>query len=148
MEELLAYTILFKEELLNEEEYEERLHTLFLQEPENEMLLELEWEKDKRQRLKAIWAGVDCCRLQLDRFGKALMKELEKHYASCGDIDVFSGTMYSLWESLPGNLQSQPPFCCLSYADDLLAYGDEEGTRSIYEEMLGYYRKREKTVDK
>lgn len=145
MEELLAYTILLKEELLTEEEYEERLHTLFLQEPENETLLELEWEKDKCRRLKAIWAG--CCQFQLDRFGKALMKELEERYASCGDIDVFSGAMYSLWKSLPGNLQNQPPFCCLSYADDLLAYGDEEGTRSIYEEMLGYYRKREKTVD-
>ena len=48
--------------------------------------------------------------------------------------------MYSLWESLPGNIQNIEPFFTLSYADDPLSWGDEEQTRNIYEYMLNYYK--------
>ena len=47
--------------------------------------------------------------------------------------------MYSLWESLPGNLQNMEPFWSLCYADEPLTWGDEAQTRSLYETMLSYY---------
>ena len=55
------------------------------------------------------------------------------------DIQRFGDIMYSLWESLPGDLQDKQPFWILCYADDPLSWGDEKQSREIYEEMLEYY---------
>ena len=46
MEELLTYMILLSEELVPESEYYKRLDELFLNHPENDDLLYLEWETD------------------------------------------------------------------------------------------------------
>ena len=44
MEELLAYAILLYEGIVTEEEYQERLHALFLEHPDDRTLLDLECE--------------------------------------------------------------------------------------------------------
>jgi hypothetical protein len=47
--------------------------------------------------------------------------------------------MYNLWEDLPGQIQNIEPFWALCYADNPLSWGDEEQTRSIYENMMNFY---------
>ena len=47
--------------------------------------------------------------------------------------------MYNLWEDLPGQIQDIELFWALCYADDPLSWGDEEQTRSIYENMMNFY---------
>ena len=68
------------------------------------------------------------------------MSKLKAVYVNCSDIKRFASQMYSVWESLPRNIQKLAPFWTLCYADDPLSWGDEEQTRSIYEHMLNYYK--------
>lgn len=141
MEELLAYAILLYEELVAENEYSKRLDELFLDNPENDDLLYLEWETDIKKAIVYVRIHTDYKNLDLERFGRILMSKLKIVYVNCSDIKCFASRMYSLWKSLPGSVQNIEPFWTLSYADDPLSWGDEEQTRNIYEHMLSYYAK-------
>jgi len=50
MEELLVYAILLYEELATETDYNKRLDELFLNNPENDDFLYLEWEGKKKHK--------------------------------------------------------------------------------------------------
>ena len=141
MEELLAYTILLYEEIVTEEEYQERLHALFLAHPDDRMLLDLECETNIQKAVIYIRTRADYGYLGLhpETFGRALMEKLREYYARCTDLRQFGSKMHSVWESLPGRLYNQEPCWTLSYADDPLSWGDEEQTRSFYERMFAYY---------
>lgn len=142
MEELLVFAILFYEEVVvTEEMYQKRLDSLFLECPDHEMLLYLEWETDIKKAVVYIRTHFDYRNLKRERFGAILMELLKEYYDNSSDIKMFADNMYSLWESLPGNLQDEEPFWTLSYADDPLSWGDETQTRSLYETMLNYYKK-------
>ncbi len=140
MEKLLAYAILCNGEFITENAYRKRLDELFLNNPENDDLLYLEWETDVKKAIAYVRAHMDCGNLDLERFGRILMSELKVVYENCLDIKYFAARMYRLWESLPGNIQNIEPFWTLNYADDPLSWGDEEQTRNIYECMFGYYK--------
>ena len=139
MEELLVYAILLSEELVTENEYNKRLDELFLNDPENDDLLYLEWETDIKKAIVYARTQIDHKSLDYIRFGKILMSKLKAFYENCPDIKYFASRMYNLWESLPGSIQNIEPFWALSYADDPLSWGDEEQIRNIYEHMLNYY---------
>ncbi len=140
MEELLVYAILLNEELVTENEYNKRLDELFFNDPENDDLLYLEWETDIKKAIIYVRTHIDYKNLDLELFGKILIRKLKAVYVNCLDIKCFASQMYSLWESLPGNIQNIEPFGTLCYADDPLSWGDEEQTRKIYENMLSYYK--------
>lgn len=139
MEELLVYAILLDEELVIENEYGKRLDELFLNNPENNDLLYLEWETDIKKAITYVRTHIDYKNFNLERFGRILMSKLKMIYVNCSDIKYFANRMYSLWKSLPGNIQNIEPFWILCYADDPLSWGDEKQTRDIYEHMLSYY---------
>ena len=139
IEELLVYAILLYEELITEDVYNKRLDELFLDNPENDDLLSLEWETNIENAVIYIRTHVDYKSIDYDEFGRILMSRLKVFYESCQDIKDYADRMYGLWESLPGNIQQIEPFFSLSYADEPLSWGDEEQTRGIYESMLNYY---------
>ena len=141
MEELFAYAILLYEGIATEAEYQERLDALFLEHPDDRMLLDLECETDIQEAVICIRTRADYGYIGLhpERFGRTLMKKLRDCYASCTDLRRFGSKMYSLWESLPSDLYDREPFWTLSYADDPLSWGDEAQTRALYEKMLNYY---------
>ncbi len=140
MEELFVYAILLYEGFVTEHEYNKRLDELFLSDPENDDLLYLEWETNIKKAIIYIKTNVDYKKLDLEQFGRILMSNLKRVYVNCSDIRYFASRMYSLWKSLPGEIQNVEPFWILSYADDPLSWGDEEQTRNIYEHMLNYYK--------
>ena len=140
VEELLVYAILLYEDLVTENEYSKRLDELFLNDPENEDLLYLEWETDIKKAIIYIRTNIDYNNLEIERFGRILISKLKAVYVNCSDIKCFASRTYHLWESLPGNIQNIEPFWTLCYADDPLSWGDEEQTRNIYEYMLDYYK--------
>lgn len=140
MEELLVYAILLYEELVTENEYSERLDELFINDPENDDLLYLEWETDIKKAIIYIRTHIDYNNFDFEQFGRILMSKLKIDYVKCLDIKYFASRMYSLWESLPGNIQDIEPFWTLCFADDPLSWGDEEQTKTLYEEMLDYYK--------
>lgn len=140
MEELLVYAILLYEELVTENEYNKRLDELFLNNPENDDFLYLEWETDIKKAIIYVRTHIDYKNLDLEQFGRILMSKLEVIYVNCSDIKYFANRMFGLWESLPGSIQNIEPFWTLCYADDPLSWGDEKQTRNIYEHMLSYYK--------
>lgn len=139
MEELLAYAYLLGMNLITEAMYEEKLNELFLENPMDEDLLELEFlSGNRKETVIYIRTHIDYNSMDFNRFGRVLFGVLKPIYESM-DIHRFGSAMYSLWENLPGNLQLIKPFRTLSYADDPLSWGDVEQSREIYEEMLDYY---------
>ncbi len=118
MEELLVYAILLYEKLTTEDEYNKRLDELFLDNPENDDLLSLEWETDIANAVIYIRTHVDYSSVDYEQFGRILMSKLKVFYESCPNIKKFADRMYGLWESLPGNIQQIEPFFSLSYADE------------------------------
>ncbi len=139
MEELLAYAYLLGRDWFSDVIYEEKLNELFLENPTDEDLLELEYLSGNTEKTVIyIRTHIDYNSMDFDRFGRVLFGLLKPIYASM-DIHRFASAMYSLWENLPGNLQMVKPFWTLSYADDPLSWGDEKQSREIYEEMLDYY---------
>ena len=142
MEELLAYAILLHEGIVTEEEYQERLHDLFLEHPDDRTLLDLECETDIQKAVIYIRTQADYGSIGLhpETFGRALMEKLRDYYTRCTDLRRFGSKMYSLWESLPGDLQSMEPFWSLCYADAFPHWNDEAQTRSFFEIMLSYYK--------
>ena len=63
MEELLAYAILLYEDIVTEEEYQERLDALFLERPDDRTLLDLECETDIQEAVIYIRTQLDGLRL-------------------------------------------------------------------------------------
>ena len=139
MEELVAYAYLLGMDLISEAIYEEKLNELFLQNPTDEDLLELEFlNRNRTETIAYIRTPLNYNSMDFDRFGRVLFRLLKPIDASM-DIQRFGNAMYSLWENLPGNLQDMQPFLTLCYADAPLSWGDEKQSREIYEEMLEYY---------
>lgn len=139
MEKLLAYAYLLEIGLITDDMYEEKLNELFLVDPMDEDLLELEYlSSSTKETVVYIRTHIDYNSMDCDKFGSELFELLKTIYKNM-DIDEFGSAMYSLWEALAGNLQDKEPFRILSYADEPLSWGDVDQTRKIYEEMLGYY---------
>lgn len=141
MEELLVYALLLYEGLDLEEDYNNRLDELFLEDPNNEILIDLEFMSNNIKE-SVVFIRRNFCYDDFDQetFGEILMKKLKEYYANT-EIKVFASKMYSLWESLPGNIQNEQPFFVLCYADDPLSWGDEKQTRELYEHMLNFYER-------
>lgn len=141
MEELMAYAILLYEKIVTEAEYQERLDALFLAHPDDRMLLDLECETDIRKAVIYIRTRADYGYISLhpETFSRTLMEILKGYYAKCPDIREFGSKMYSLWESLPGNLQNQEPFEAFCYADNPLYWNNEAQSCSFYEIALAHY---------
>ena len=141
MEELLAYAYLLGVELISEIKYEEKLNKLFLENPTDEDLLELEFlSGNKKETIVYIRTHTDYNSMDFDKFGRTLCGLLKPIYESM-DIRKFGEEMYLLWDDFAGNLQDMEPFRTLSYADDPLSWGDTEQTRKLYEHMLNYYER-------
>lgn len=145
MEELLACILLYGEDLLPWEVYQEKLDALFLEDPDNDLLQELEWNSGDRKgayaKLREYWAD-RAGEIRMEVFGRFFMARLkEVFWREDLDLRWFGERMYVLWESLPPWLQDIQPFWTLCYADDPLSWGDEAQSRELYREMLEYYEK-------
>lgn len=139
MEELFALLILNCEEIIIDDRYYKKLHELFLNNPENNDLLYLEWESDIKKSSYYIKNHIDLNTFNYKLFGIFLMQNLKIYYEKCSDIKIFAGKMYILWLSLPENIKDKEPFFSLNYLDEPLSWGDKEQTRTICENMLNYY---------
>ena len=142
VEILLSYAILLYVKLISDEEYKKNLDAQFLDNPENDLLLELELKTlDIQATIKTIF---DYClenNIDFDTFGCFLISKLEEiYYKDDMDIQLFGSKMYSIWRVLPSEIQSKEPFWTLCYADDPLSWGDESQTRELYQKMFKYYK--------
>lgn len=138
MEELLAYAYLLENGFNVQKQYDIKLNELFINNPNDKDLLELEIiSGDTKKCICYIKTHIDYFNMNRSKFGKELMELLKPFYKSLS-INTFGDRMYSLWESLAGNLQDEEPFFTLCYADDFISWNENQA-RKKYEEMLSYY---------
>jgi len=139
MEELLVYALLYCEGFEVESLYQSKLDRLFLENPENELLLELEFLSGKmKESALHLRNYMEMHEFNTDAFGCALMRELQKQYEVL-ELKEFSKYTYSLWDNLPECIQHVQPFWVLCYAEDPLSWGDEKQSRELYEGAFNYY---------
>lgn len=139
MEELLVCVLLLCEGFNFEEEYQDTLDKLFMLNPEDEVLLDLEFMSgDIKGSCLYLKAHFNYTEFNADKFGRFLMQKLAVLYEQ-NKLRHFAAKMYSLWQNLPDNILCKEPFWTLCYADELLSWGDERQCRELYEEMLNYY---------
>lgn len=141
MEILLACAVLMDCDLLTEKEYRDCLDKLFLEMPNNNLLLELEWQSNHiKQSLISIRKYFGVHKIDSKTFGTFLLGKIKDIYQSKKmNINEFGSLTYLVWESLPSPVQDIEPFYTLAYADNPLSWGDENQTREIYESMLNFY---------
>lgn len=138
MNELLAYAILLCERIVSDEFFNDRLDEMFLK-TSNDDLLELECMGSAEKAAASVRARFDYSKLDKERFGRAMMKELNEYCRSCGVTERFGKKMCLLWKSLPDCIQHEEPFSVLIYADEPLSWGDEQQSRELYEKAFYYY---------
>lgn len=138
MEELLVYAILICEGFALEDEFQSCLDEMFINNPNNNVLLELECMNNIKNQVVYIRVNFDYNNINIESFGKTLMKKLRILYYST-DLTYFASKMYQVWKSLPDNIQDIKPFQTLVYGDDLLSFNGKKQTKAIIEKMLNYY---------
>ncbi len=137
MEELYIYALLYTIGYKKYDEYQCVLDRLFLNEPSNEELLNLEGMKCKDAMLH-LFSLMQTSTIDQDKFGSLLMSILKPVYQE-SDIRDFGRKMYKLWQMLPSSMNEKEPFFTFCYADDCLSYDDEQQCRALYENALNYY---------
>ena len=141
IEILLSCSTLLSVGLMPHKDYTDTLDALFLEMPENNLLLDLEFiTSDIDKTIAEI--NIYCAEHDIDfaAFGQFLMKGLKKAYSDSGtDIKDFADKVYAIWNMLPSSIQTAEPFWTMNYGDDPLSWGDIEQTKELYEKMLRFY---------
>lgn len=143
MVKLLVYAYLWRLNLNNGQEYSNYLDTLFLSEPDNDILLELELLTDTESSFMRIkrYFDYEADTFDIALFGKSLFFELGKIYHSKTiSIDLFAEKCYELYNILPTRVNNlENPFDILSYIDDMTQFNTLQETKDKIEELLNYY---------
>lgn len=142
IEKLLTCAILLDVGLMPLTEYTACLDTLFLENSEDDLLLELEFcSGDAVKTCQLIYDFLQSSNdpFSVKEFGKILFGTLKSAYNQNRlDMKGFSEKTYRIWRLLPQNLQHDEPFWSLGYADEPLSWGDEKQTRKIYQHAFQF----------
>jgi len=139
MEELYVYALLYVIGYECWDDYSNKLHELFLNNPDNEVLLMLEEQENSKDAMLHLLSEMEESELDEKVFGSFLMNKISELYQTM-EITEFGKRMYKLWGFLPASIMENEPFHTLSYADDCLSWGDEKQCRELYEKAMGYYK--------
>ena len=144
MEKLVALCYVWAFGLDDKTDYYTELDRLFLKNPEDDFLLELEGLGDDRAAAWERLGWLAESSLNIDVFGKELFAALEKVYnENRFSLTEFGERCYKMWGGLPYmpyQHECIEPFHTLTYAADPLSYGDEGQSRNLYEAAFNYYK--------
>ncbi len=142
MEELLAEYFLWNTGLKTQHDYEILLHSLFLENPQNEYLMELEYNTNNYKNtagLISTYLENNLNDLDLDVFGRKIVRELHKIYdLSIFNIHEFGKLCCELrWTIVNnfGELGFEQPFILMSIAYEI----NESTEKEFYSEIFHYY---------
>lgn len=144
MEKLVALCYLWAFGFGSKEEYCVELDRLFLENPDDDFLLELEGlDNDSAAALIKLSPLAEGS-LNVDVFGKELFCGLEKFYSenctSQASLEKFGKMCYTMWQSFPASIDTKDPFHILCCADDPLSWGDEKQSRELYKKAFEHYK--------
>lgn len=140
MEQLAALCCLWVFGFGTKAEYSAELDRLFLENPDDDLLLELE---NLGGDYAAAWARISpyLMNAKIDEFGRMLFGKTEEIYRTNKiTLRGFGILCGRLWNALPENICHKEPFVILSYADEPLSWGDEKQSRELFQSMFDYYK--------
>lgn len=144
MEKLAALCCLWANGLGTKENYMAELDRLFLEDPGDDFLLELEGFGNDCARAWERLGWLAGGSLNIDIFGKELFAALEKVYnENKFPLDEFGRRCFKMWCALPYKpyrSECIEPFHTLTYAADPLSYGDEGQSRNLFEAAFDFYK--------
>jgi len=148
IERIYAYLCLLCAGMIGESAYHEALDELFLQNPESELLMELEFLSGDAEKSWTFFhqycVGDNQISYDYLLFGKILFSYLETIYRSNRmGLKEFGKKAYEIWGLLPIHIYESDMFWVLDHADDDLSSGDEQSARELYERAFAYYRNAE-----
>lgn len=139
MEKLFAYALLMDTGFDIEQNYEEYLHSRFLNNSDDEILLELEFiSKDIEKTVSFLKEKAESVALNYEILTKELIYLLKICYEAM-DFDDFISRTYLLWQNLPHELSHDEPLHELRFAEDPYSYGVEVDSKYIIEDILNYF---------
>ncbi len=139
MEEILAYGLLMELDSTAEKLYNEKLDELFLKNPDNPDLLELELiSGNTEESIIYITNHINFSDINIEIFEKKLVEFLKVLYSTM-NIETFSELSYKLWNRLPCCISDREPLSVLCYAGDSLSWGDVVSARKNYERLFSCY---------
>lgn len=137
MEHLYACCLLWALGFTNSESYTDALHASFRNRPESSALFALEESfPDAGRSLSLLEAACTAGGSGFSQaaFAKALFSDLRAVYnENLFPLPFFGRKCYALWQALPPFLRHEEPFLTLSYVQDSLSWGDEDGMRAHLE---------------
>ena len=144
MNELYAEFLLSVYGFSSKEQYEALLHERFLNEPDSDILLDLEecsWSQlNTNGRFMRYWT-YEGGALNPEVFGRKLLAGVKEVYDSNAlPIEEFGRRCDALWDSLPEPIAFDMPFYMfrLRHADDWFSWGEAQ-VRELYEEAFAFY---------
>ncbi|MCM1506691.1 MAG: hypothetical protein NC177_06105 [Ruminococcus flavefaciens] len=119
--------------------YQKKLDSLFLENPDDNTLLELELLSGNiSESIIYITNHADFRKINNKLYKKYLAEYLEKLYHKM-DIKTFSGLCYKIWLRLPENVAEDEYFITLNYADDYVSIGFEKQAVKSFENLFSHY---------
>ena len=141
LEKLAALCLLWAYDLGTKEDYCSLLDGMYLGDPNDEFLFDLEdLTSDKLATLVRLRDLVFLdAEFDADKFGRELFMGLEK-FCDSGAVTIkeFAERCYSLWNSLPVQIDMKDPFDTLCYASDLA--DDSARQREYLQYAFNYYK--------
>ena len=143
-EKLYFFYIALKVELIKIDEYEKRIHDLFLaNDDQNDVFLELEFcSGDIDQTINALnrllYEKTE--RLDFRKFGKILFNEFKRQYDDDpGSLEALTHKMYAVWTLLPKKVAEKKPFIKLNSIDDAWSWDGKEKVLEDFISIINYY---------
>lgn len=142
MEELLAEYFLWNTGLKTQHDYENLLHSLFLENPQNEFLMELEYNTNNYKNTAghiSTYLENNSSDLDLDVLGRKIVTELHKIYdLSIFNLHEFGKLCCELRWTIVNNFDElgfEKPFFLMSIADEI----NDNNKKEFYSEIFHYY---------
>ncbi|MDE6781212.1 MAG: hypothetical protein K2J40_07125 [Ruminococcus sp.] len=139
MEEIFALGLLIDWNDTAENLYNRKLDELFLENPDNPDLLELELKCGSiKETVIYIRNHINFSNINTETFVKSLVGCLKILYYSM-DIEIFSKLSYRLWLRLPSHISENSLLSILNYMDDYVSIGFIDSAKQNYERLFAYY---------
>lgn len=140
MEEILALGMLIDWNDTAEKLYNKKLDELFVKNPDNPELLQLELICGNIEESTIyITNHINFKNINIETFEKSLVYYLKILYDSM-NIELFAELSYKLWLRLPADISEKSPFSILNYMDDYVSIGFTDLARKNYEKLFAYYK--------
>ena len=142
IEEIQALIFSLQADIITPKEYRDYVDVRFLEDPECELLMDLEFAANDLAETKILvgeymYKTKHCLNYEL--LGHFLGRQMEKLYRRNEvTLEVFANRTYCLWNLLPGEIAEEQPLLALCSAGDLLPYEGESRTRKRFEDIFSY----------